>query len=131
MCKFSDLKGKLLRSIEKSEDSNGEKIIFTTVDGEKYKLSHSQECCERIHIEDICGNLDDLIDSEILMAEEITNKENEIPDEIKTEYLENYFDSYFLWTFYKLATIKGYVTIRWLGESNGYYSVGVDFEKIN
>lgn len=55
------------------------------------------------------------------MAEEATNRDLEpmYPD------TESY-----TWTFYKFATIKGYVTIRWYGTSNGYYSEEVSFREV-
>ena len=74
-------------------------------------------------LEDTCGNLDDLIGSPILMGEE--DESRDIPDGAP---IEEYDDS-FTWTFYKLATAKGYVTLRWYGSSNGYYSKRVDFRK--
>ena len=116
--KFEDLLGKTLVNIDHSDDT----MTFTTQDGEVYQLYHIQNCCESVGIEDICGDLDDLIGSPILQAEESTNSEDTFGQEM--------YDS-FTWTFYKLATFKGYVTLRWLGESNGYYSESVDFAKIS
>lgn len=119
MKKFEDLVGKVLTSVE---NKNDEKLIFTLNTGEKYKLYHNQNCCEGVEIEDIIGDLDDLINLPILMAEEIIH-ENKNPKDVP---IKEYQDS-FTWTFYKLATIKGYVTIRWYGESNGCYSESVDW----
>ena len=85
-------------------------------------MHHQQNCCENVYIEDIIGDLSDLIGSPILIAEEVTSDKN--PETVKPEIIE--YQDCFTWTFYKFATMKGYVDIRWYGESNGYYSESVD-----
>ena len=113
--------GKTFSEIHVAEDKD--EIIFISSEGEKYRMFHGQDCCENVYVEDIIGDINDLLGAPILLAEEITSNEN--PEGIAKEYQDS-----FTWTFYKLATIKGYVTIRWYGESNGYYSEDVSIEKI-
>lgn len=114
---ISKLIGKTL--IKVSVNDKKTEMYFTDTNGLSYKLYHFQDCCEDVHIEDIEGDLQDLIGSPITQAEESTNSKDTFG---KIEYPES-----FTWTFYKLATVKGYVTIRWLGQSNGYYSESVEF----
>lgn len=90
-------------------------LVFTLDDGRQYKLYHEQECCENVVLEDICGHLDDLVGSPLTMAEVIIEERSRINNDHET------------FTFYKLATIKGYVTLRWEGSSNGYYSESVEW----
>lgn len=118
----SKLIGKTLSKIDNTYD----KIIFHTTDGESYKMYHEQDCCESVGVEDIIGDLNDLIDSPILSASEETNT-HDYPVDISKPADP---DDSFTWTFYHLATIKGYVTIRWFGSSNGYYSESVDMVKL-
>ncbi len=117
------LVGKTLTKIEGSIDS--EVIILTTLNGEKYRFCHHQDCCESVTVDDIEGDLNDLIGNPLLSAEEVTNSE----DTFNSTHIDPKYDS-FTWTFYKFATIKGYVTIKWLGISNGYYSEAVTLEKL-
>lgn len=123
MEKFEDLLGKTLLNIENKDD---EELIFTLDNGEQYQLYHNQDCCEGVQIEETIGDLKDLIGTPITLAEEIIHEQDVNPKGVK---IPEYQDS-FTWTFYKLATINGYVTIRWYGQSNGYYSESVDFVKI-
>lgn len=98
-------------------------IFIKTECGRTFRMYHQQDCCERVSIEDITGDVRDLIGSPILVAEESTRDDNPSGDSDSYDSLER-------WTFYKLATINGYVDIRWYGHSNGYYGVGVDFEEL-
>lgn len=107
---FSVLKGKTFDRVYRDD----EEIVFEKDGKRKYVLRHEQNCCESVVIDDICGNLSDLENSEILMAEEATNAD--LPAK------NNDYDCSHTWTFYKLATAKGYVDIRFYGTSNGYYS---------
>ena len=127
MAEFKDLVGKTLSEIKNNDDE----LIFIVDDGTEYKMYHAQECCEIVYIDDINGDLDDLIGTPILLAEEVSNEEfeNAFASKFKDEE-GNYEPESCTWTFYKLATIKGYVDIRWFGESNGYYSESVDFIQV-
>lgn len=114
---FANLKGKTLVEIKADDDS----VTFITSTGESYSMYHDQDCCEHVRIESVVGDWKDLLGYPLLLAEEVSNADND-------DYKGEYYDSY-TWTFYKLATIKGYVDIRWLGESNGYYSESVSMHK--
>lgn len=119
MRQFSDLLGKTLTEVRQVGD---DEIHFVTADGQTFKLYHEQDCCESVTIDDIEGDLQSLVGNPILVAEEVSSTDSHNPS---MEY-----DS-FTWTFYKLATIKGHVDIRWFGSSNGYYSESVYFAKVD
>ena len=90
-------------------------MLFETADGERFMFAHEQDCCESVDINDIVGDLQDLVGEPMLIAEEVKGA---------TEPDAEHYESY-TYTFYKFATRKGYVDVRWLGESNGYYSESV------
>lgn len=118
---FGILKGVTLTKIDRSEDE----LLFHTQQGGAFKLYHEQDCCESVLLESITGELDDILNTPVLLAEEVNNV-----DEPSGATLDFPADSY-TWTFYKLSTIKGSVTLRWYGESNGYYSEEVSFVQID
>jgi hypothetical protein len=112
---FDELLGKTCIKITANDDA----VTFDCGDT-GYSLFHDQSCCESVTLEDVCGSWDEIIGSPILLAEEVTNTD----DPPRSEH-----DECYLWTFYKLATIKGYVTMRWYGESNGYYGEDVQLHR--
>lgn len=120
--KFSDLKGKTLTAIEGGVGDST--LRLECDDGSVYQMHYYEDCCASCSVDEIHGDLKDLIGSPILQADEESSIENP-PGVPVPEYQDS-----FTWTFYKLATIKGSVTIRWYGSSNGFYSESVTFEKI-
>lgn len=115
---INELVGKTLTDV--SICGENDEIRFTCADGMVYKMYHDQACCENVSIDDINGDLNDLVGSPILLAEENSNTNNP-----KGE--DGWKDESCTWTFYKIATRKGQVDIKWYGSSNGYYSERVDF----
>lgn len=97
------------------EDSREVRILFT--DGSWCRLYHYQDCCESVSLNEL-EKPDDLIGASIVDAYVESNAEYRTPD---------YADS-FTWTFYRIITDRGTIFMRWLGESNGYYSEEVNFE---
>ncbi len=65
----------------------------------------------KVTVEDVNGSKYDIIGTKILSAYESTGSAK----------------PYGTYTFYHIQTVKGDVTIRWLGVSNGYYSEKVSF----
>lgn len=114
---FEVLKGLTLVKVDVSDTM----INFVADTGEVFEMYHEQNCCEDVYVESIVGDIEDLIGEEILVAEESSN--------VDMPALSDYAES-FTWTFYKLATRKGYVDIRWYGSSNGYYSESVALYKV-
>lgn len=120
--------------------NTGDELIFICEDGKKYKLYHSQDCCESVYIEDINGDLQDLVGSPILLSDCVSNPEFEQAYEDKYNKTNEYgyrtddegswYPDSHTWSFYKFATIKGYVDVKWFGTSNGYYSERVSFEEV-
>ena len=123
----SELVGRTMKRVDmkRAEQREDDEIVFETVDGRCFKLYHDHDCCESVTIEDVCGNLEDLVGLPLAMAEESTSDERPKDKEPPRQRPESE-----TWTFYRFATAKGYVTIRWWGRSNGYYSEAVHFAEI-
>jgi hypothetical protein len=98
-------------------DEDSEELFLQFANGDHYKMYHRQDCCEYVWLEDIVGSLENLYGLPIMQAFETSNQEY-------TDYGSE------TWTFYTLGTFYDSVTLRWCGQSNGYYSEEVCIEKV-
>ena len=111
---IEDMVGKVFTSVTQ----DGIEMVFKN-ETETFRFYHYQDCCESVSIDDIVGDLSDLEGEPLLIAEEVSGE---------APVLEDEYHDVVEWTFYKFATRKGYVDVRWFGESNGYYSTSVSLE---
>lgn len=119
---ITEIIGLEVSSVEGMEEgSNRNTIKFTN--GTQIDFYLKQDSCENVEVNDVIGDPEDLIGGVLLLAEERDSTDQEDSE------LENYDypDCGGTWTFYEFATIKGSVTVRWLGSSNGYYSESVSW----
>lgn len=112
---FSELLGRVLVEILNKDQ---QVLTFRFSEGPDWVMYHRQSCCEWIRLEECIGEPEWICGSPLTMAEKVSQKGP-----------EGEYGNTSTWTFYKFATVKGYVTLRWLGTSNGCYSEDVDFEE--
>jgi len=115
---FFTLKGQIVRKIQAL---NGDSLSILT-DKYEYNLYHAQDCCEFVRLAKIIGDIDNILNEEIIFAEEDGGAND--PD-WATDY--NYDDSH-TWTKFVLATKNANVEFWFLGESNGYYSESISIK---
>lgn len=115
---FDELLGRTLYKVE----ADGEVLTLYLSNTNYVRFQHHQDCCESVYIESIVGDLEDLVGAPLLIAEEVTDYYADPLDDGEESYT---------WTFYKFATRKGYVDVRWYGSSNGYYSESVSVEVVD
>jgi hypothetical protein len=112
---FADFVGCTILAVR----SDSEEISFDTDRG-TWVMNHAQDCCESVGVEDVTGELSDLVGGMVVLAEERTSGD-------PPEGVEACGYGSETWTFYTIRTTRGDVDIRWCGSSNGYYSESVDF----
>ena len=115
---INQMVGLTFHHIEGGEKESDVLLFVGAGDTPSFKFYHEQDCCESVSIEDIVGDLNDLVGVPILEAREDSQDGGGDGYESAT------------WTFYNFRTIKGSVTVRWLGTSNGYYSESVRCERL-
>ena len=116
---ISEMEGLTFHHIEGGERESDVLLFVGAGDTPSFKFYHEQDCCESVSIEDIVGDLNDLVGVPLLEAREDSQDGSNGND----------YESA-TWTFYNFRTIKGSVTVRWLGVSNGYYSESVRCERL-
>ena len=105
--KFEQIQGMTITAVVYKETSESLLIHLNT---HVLEMVHHQDCCETVYLADIVGSFEDLIGYPLLeVSESIVDAEIDGCESSTASY-------------YNFKTVKANVQLRWIGESNGYYS---------
>lgn len=103
---IEQLKGMTITAVVYKEDDESLLIHLNT---HVLEMIHYQDCCETVYLADVVGSFEDLIGYPLLeVSETIVDTSSE--------------DTSSTASYYNFKTLKSSVQLRWVGESNGYYS---------
>ncbi len=92
---------------------NMEEVYFVMEDGTVFGFGHKQQCCENVCLLDVEPSSSEELRGAKIIESIVSSSSEEDP---------------LVWTFYKIKTSKGYVTMRWGGPLS-YYGMEVDVIK--
>ena len=104
------LKGMTITAVVYKEDDESLLIHLNT---HVLEMIHHQDCCETVYLADVVGSFEDLIGYPLLEVSETVV-------DISSEDVSSTA------SYYNFKTLKSSVQLRWVGESNGYYSESVN-----
>ena len=108
--KFEQIQGMAITAVVYKESDESLLIHLNT---HVLEMIHHQDCCETVYLADVVGSFEDLIGYPLLEVSESIVDMSTIDMSSTASY-------------YNFRTIKASVQLRWIGESNGYYSETVD-----
>lgn len=113
--------GRTVRRIDVKADE-----VYFVCDDETFLAYHMQDCCEDVAIHDVSGDPTDIIGMPIIEASQDEDSAT-WPQDVEKPRFE---PESFTWTTQKIKAANGReIVIRWLGQSNGYYSESVYFRR--
>jgi len=119
MEEYRNFTGKYIKDI-KGLEVDSDYILIEFEDGTYIKFYHDQDCCEFVRITQVDNDVSRHIGAMFLRINE------KIVDDYDNREDPDGYDESATATFYDIVTTKGFLSFRWVGESNGYYSESVD-----
>jgi len=109
--------------VVKYVDIDKEEMKITCEDNSVFTFYHEQDCCEFVHIVDTVGEPMSLKGWKLLLVD------MEVSQELDVDNEQGSHDDSCTTTVVKFVTDENTVSVKWIGESNGYYSESVDLKQ--